>query len=104
MKNLTIEPTESSPANGTARKRSFTLEASDITGTHYIEGRPVQRTTPAGEVARTFAAQMSLPTNAPWALRDESGAFLEDQLAIGDQVEAGAKVTVTPKSHLGSGE
>ena len=104
MKNLTIELTETAPRNGPARRRAFTLEASDITGTHFLEDQPVPRTTPAGELARTLAAQMSLPTNVPWSLRSDAGDFLEDSVAIGDQVEAGARVTVTPKTHLGGGE
>jgi len=81
---------------------SFDLQATDVTGTHSILARDVQRTLSAGDVARSLAAVMLLPDNVPWSLRDEgSSAFLDDDRPIGEQVEPGAKVTITPKAHLG---
>jgi hypothetical protein len=43
-----------------------------------------------------------LPENVPWALRDEqTSAYLDDARPIGEQLHPGARVTVTPKTHLG---
>jgi hypothetical protein len=81
---------------------STSFEVSDVTGMNRVLASDVQRSLPAGEVARALAVRMSLPDNVPWALRNEStSAFLQDDLPIGDQVQEGAQVTITPKSHLG---
>ena len=81
---------------------TFSFEASDVTGTQTVVASDVQRVLPAGAVARSLAAWMKLPENVPWALRDEStSAFLEEERPIGEQIQPGAKVTVTPKTHLG---
>jgi hypothetical protein len=53
-------------------------------------------------VAQTLAQRMDLPTSVPWALRNDRGAFLDDERQIGEQIEADAKVTLTPKTHLGA--
>ena len=55
--------------------------------------------------AGVLADQMMLPANVPaYALRSERlGRYLEDEVSIGDQVEEGEEVTVTPKTHLGAG-
>jgi hypothetical protein len=38
----------------------------------------------------------------PYGLRDDStGAFLDDAKPIGEQIGPNAKVTITPKTHLG---
>ncbi len=84
----------------------FHFEAADITGTHLIDARDVQRGTPAGAVAQALAARMDLPQNVPWALRDDrTGNYLDEQRAIGDQVESGEspRLTLVPKAHLGAG-
>jgi hypothetical protein len=86
----------------TDRFDSFSFEASDVTGTHQVVANDVQGALPAGAVARALAARMALPENVPWALRDDStSAFLEDDKPIGQQLQRGARVTVTPKTHLG---
>jgi hypothetical protein len=79
----------------------FRLELSDVTGTHMAEAKDVQRSVPAGAVARAAASRFSLPENVPWSLHDDRGAFLDDDRAIGDQVDNGAKLWVSPKTHLG---
>jgi hypothetical protein len=61
----------------------------------------MQPSVPAGAVALTLAQRMELPTDVPWALRDDRRAFLDDERQIGEQLEADAKVTLTPKTHLG---
>ena len=81
---------------------TFSFEASDVTGTQTVVANDVQRILPAGAVARSLAAWMKLPDNVPWALRNEStSAFLDEERPIGEQIRPGAKVTVTPKTHLG---
>lgn len=84
------------------RPATFGFEASDVTGTHNVVARDVQTNLPAGAVARSLAASMALPENVPWALRDEAtSAFLDDDRPIGEQIGPNAKLTVTPKTHLG---
>lgn len=81
----------------------FRFEAADVTGTHLIDARDVDRASPAGAVAQALAARMELPQNVPWALRDDrTGNYLEEQRAIGDQIESNARLTLTPKTHLGA--
>ncbi len=80
----------------------FSFEAADVTGTHRVVADDVQRSLPAGAVAKALASRMSLPENVPWGLRDDAtSAFLDDQQPIGDQIRPGTSVTVTPKTHLG---
>ena len=101
METETLAP----PTSGTGNY-GFRFEVSDVTGTHQsvMDGRDVQRSTPAGAVAQAVAARMDLPQNVPWALRDDaSGNYLEDQRAIGEQIESDARLTLTPKTHLGAG-
>src|SRR5436189_4793638 len=81
---------------------TFSFEAADVTGMHRVVANDVQRSLPAGAVAKALAARMALPENVPWALRDEqTSAYLDDNKPIGEQLQLGAKVTVTPKTHLG---
>jgi hypothetical protein len=78
------------------------FEATDVTGMHRVEAREVQRGLPAGAVARALASRMALPGNVPWALRDDStSVFLDEDRPIGEQIEPKARLTVTPKTHLG---
>jgi hypothetical protein len=81
----------------------FHFEAADVTGTHLIDARDVQRNTPAGAVALALAARMDLPQNVPWALRDDrTGNYLDEERAIGEQIESEARLTLHPKTHLGA--
>jgi hypothetical protein len=81
---------------------TFDFEASDVTGMHRVEARDVQRKLPAGAVAKALASRMALPDNVAWALRNEStSVFLDDEAPIGEQIEPTARLTVTPKTHLG---
>jgi hypothetical protein len=82
------------------RSSSFRLRATDVTGSLEIEA-DLQPNVPAGAVAQTLAQRLELPTDVPWALRDDRGAFLDDQRQIGEQLQTDAKVTLTPKTHLG---
>ena len=78
-----------------------TIRALNVTGTQELP-LEVRRDLPAEEVARSIAELMSLPQNVPWALRADSSAYLDDRVPIGEQLEPGATVTVTPKTHLGA--
>jgi hypothetical protein len=78
------------------------FEARDVTGTHVLEARNVQPATPARAVAAALASRMALPQNVPWILRDAAtGGVLDDETPVGDQIESGAKVVLSPKAHLG---
>ena len=80
---------------------ALSLNLSDVTGTHSVVADDVQGSLPAGAVARAVANQFSLPDNVPWSLHDDRGAFLDDEAPIGDQVTTGAKLWISPKTHLG---
>ncbi|HOX04416.1 MAG TPA: hypothetical protein P5555_19320 [Candidatus Paceibacterota bacterium] len=96
MRNIPIDTAAAPPL----RDRAFRLRAADVTGTLEIEA-DLQPDVPAGAVAQTLAQRMELPADVPWALRNSRGAFLDDERQIGEQIEADARVTLTPKTHLG---
>ena len=79
----------------------YYLLAVDVTGTNIVEGRNIRPTMPTRELAGMFASKMAL-ADVPWMLRsDETGAFLDEEAPIGDQVATGSRVVLTPKTHLG---
>jgi hypothetical protein len=91
--------TLTAPVHSPAGTLAFT--AADVTGTHTAQAN-VQPSLPTQAVVESLIASMSLPQNVPYGLRDEStGAFLDDAKPIGEQIGPDAKVTVTPKTHLG---
>ena len=68
-----------------------------------LDARGVRYGTPVGSVARAFASRMELPGNVPWSLRnDRTGAILDEEKPIGEEIETGDRVVVTPRSHLGA--
>ena len=80
---------------------SLQIFASNVTGTHELPSN-VSHNLTAGDVTDTIMSLMSLPADVPWALRDDgSSAYLDSERPIGDQIEPGARVTITPKTHLG---
>jgi hypothetical protein len=86
--------------NAAAETIRFT--ATDVTGTHTVEATDVQRTLPAGAVARSIADKFGLPGDVPWALRsDSTSAYLDEDVAIGDQIESDSRITIFPRTHLG---
>jgi len=102
MKALTPSPTKPAARSGVRRGGAFHFEARDVTGTHVLQARGVSRATPASSVASALAARLALPRNVPWMIRDDStGAVLEADKPIGDQIESGAKVVLSPQAHLG---
>ena len=80
---------------------TFSFDTVDVTGTHEAHASDIDPSLPAEVVARALAARMALPQNVPWSLHDSSGAFLDDNVSIGDQIESGETLTVAPKTHLG---
>src|ERR1043166_10091903 len=102
MKALTPMPAKTVADNHGRNRNPFPFEARDVTGTHVLEARNVQPATPARAVATALAAQMALPRNVPWIIRDDlTGAVLADDKPIGEQIESGAKVVLSPRAHLG---
>jgi hypothetical protein len=101
MDTETLAPsTRSSSGNN---GHGFRFEAADVTGTHVVDVRDMQRGTPASAVARALAARMDLPQDVPWMLReDRTGNYLDEQRAIGDQIESDSHLTLAPRSHLGA--
>jgi hypothetical protein len=80
----------------------FSFEVSDVTGTYTMTVTDMQPSLPAGAAAQALASRASLP-DTPWALRDDTTAeFLADDRSIGEQISPGARVTLTPKTHLGA--
>ncbi len=102
MSLMTLEPTETTPANGKKRGEDFfSFTARDVTGSTVASAR-FQRSAPTSAVAKALATRMQLPSDVPWALRDaRQGRFLDESKAIGEQVDEGAQVDVVPKAHLG---
>jgi len=89
---------------GSETTEAFSLEVVDVTGSYHVLAEDLDRSTPAGAVAKALANRLSLPENVPWQLReDETSAFLDDRKPIGEQVSPGARVTVVPQTHLGAG-
>jgi hypothetical protein len=87
-------------ATNTAKPEMLAFHAANVTGTQQIpmEFGPdlsVQSVTDA------IRHRMSLPEDVSWSLRnDGSSAYLDADLPIGDQVETGDHLTITPKTHL----
>lgn len=102
MSIMTTEPIGSSGLKANGRRNGFRFQAADITGTHVIDATDVDPEVPASAAAKTLAARMELPTNVPWALRDDrTGSYLDEQRSLGEQIETDARLTLTPKTHLG---
>jgi hypothetical protein len=75
--------------------------AVDVTGTNVVEATGVQPSLPAGAIARSLASKMDLPGDVPWGLRSQSSVHLDEDVAIGDQIETGSQITIFPRTHLG---
>ena len=102
MRTTEIKPAQPSRAEAFERRATFDFDAADVTGTHALRARNVQRSSPAGAVAKALASRMALPQNVPWTLRlDSTGAYLDEEAPIGEQIGADSKVQVVPKAHLG---
>jgi hypothetical protein len=85
------------------RPKSIPFQARNVTGSKTL-AVDVESGLRAEEVARSVAELLALPSDTPWALReDDSAQFLDGDRAIGEQIHPGARVTVTPRAHLGGG-
>jgi hypothetical protein len=83
-----------------AKSETLAFHAGNVTGTQQI---PVEygRDLSVQSVTDSIAHRMSLPDDVPWALRnDGSSAYLKEDRPIGDEIEPGSHVTITPKTHL----
>jgi hypothetical protein len=87
-------------ATATPKSGMLTFHAANVTGTQEI---PLElgRDLSVQSVTDSIRHRMSLPDDVSWSLRnDGSSAYLDDNLPIGDQVEPGDHLTITPKTHL----
>ena len=85
-----------------ASAMSLSFLATNITGTQSVPIE-VDGGLSVRSVTDSIANRMALPDDVSWALRDdESSAYLDDSRPIGSQIEPGTRVTITPKTHLGS--
>ncbi len=91
---------ETVPSGAPPRTSAFRLQVTDVTGSTAFEAE-LDPSARAGSVAQLLARQVELPSDVPWGLRDDRGSFLDDERQIGEQVAADARVTLTPKTHLG---
>ena len=100
---MTTEEVDSSTTTRAAGPRAISFTARDITGLHEITVDDMPADAPAGEVARSLANRLNLPTNVPWSLRsDTSAEYLKDDVDLASQLpETGAKLTISPRTHLG---
>ena len=80
----------------------LSFSVSDVTGLHVLDLENVDGHRTVGDVATSIASLMDLPANIPYALRDDTRAkMLVDDSPLGNQVDLGAKLVLTPKVHLG---
>lgn len=83
-----------------ARDSMIRFNAHGVTGSEAVEVE-FQRSTPVDAVAQSLAEMLRMPADIPWGLRDDGSSVYLDDRPIGDQIEPGAAVSLTPKTHLG---
>ena len=85
----------------TAGAATLTVEVQTVTRSRRCTAT-LHRDVHADAAAATLAARLQLPASTPYALRSSRTAgFLDDARPLGEQVTPGARLTLTPKSHLG---
>jgi len=90
-------------SGGDAATLPMSFLASNVTGTQSLPIE-VSGSLSARTVADSIADRMALPDDVVWSLRDDSSsAYLDDGRPIGEQIEPGSHVTITPRTHLGGG-
>lgn len=90
-------------ASATIPLSPLRFAATNVTGTQEEEFA-VDPQLSARSAAESIQARMGLPDDVSWALRDDhSSVYLDDSRPMGDQIAPGAKVTITPRTHLGGG-
>ena len=80
--------------------RSLRLPITDVTGL-FSTDEVVDENTPAGVLAEAVARRFELPSDTPFALRDNRGRWLEADQPLKGQVQDTEALTLTPKTHLG---
>ena len=79
---------------------SFTV--TDVTGLKRFEFDDVDGHRTVSDVASSVAVAMDLPSELPYALRDEQRArMLQQEEPLGQQIDTSADLVVIPRSHLG---
>lgn len=77
------------------------VSVSTVTSTRSTPVR-LRRDLRVEDTARSLASLFSLPSEVPYALRDDGTAvYLDPERPVGEQVSPGARLTVTPRTHLG---
>ena len=89
-------------STATENPEVLVFHAANVTGTQEL---PIEvgRRLSVRSVTDSIAHRMALPNDVPWSLRDDgSSSYLDEDRPIGDQIEPGSHVTITPKTHLGA--
>ena len=85
----------------TATAEVLTFDAANVTGTQELPIEVVPGSS-VRSVTDSIAHRMALPGDVPWSLRDDgSSSYLDEDRPIGDQIDPGTHLTITPKTHLG---
>jgi hypothetical protein len=88
-------------STATANHEVLTFQAANVTGTQELPIEVVPGLS-VRSVTDSIAHRMALPNDVPWSLRDDSSStYLDEDRPIGDQIEPGTHLTITPKTHLG---
>ena len=81
--------------------RLVSFQATTVTGSQEIPVE-IEPGISVRAVTDSIAHRMGLPQDVAWSLRDDgSSVYLDDSRPIGDQIESGTRISVTPKTHLG---
>ncbi len=77
------------------------IRANNVTGTREIE-ISVDPNLRTDDVTGVLIDELMLPDTTTYVMRDEdSSRYLVGDNAIGDEITTDARVTVTPRTHLG---
>ena len=79
------------------------FSVSEVTGMRVLDVEGIDGHRTAGEVAASLASLMEMPSNTPYAIRDDATArMLADDQPLGTQVPAtGSRLVLIPRSQLG---
>ena len=100
IQNENFSPFDSSGSSEGGGTATLEFRASNVTGTRELN-LSVARNETVEDVATSIAQLMNLPTDVAWSLRADRGQFLDEQSRIGEQLDPGAHVSITPRTHLG---
>ncbi len=79
------------------------FSVSEVTGMRVLDVEGIDGHRTAGEVAASLASLLEMPSNTPYAIRDDDSArMLADDQPLGTQVPAtGSRLVLIPRSQLG---